>query len=115
LWIAAPNLVSSAWFFSSIASPYMGLGSGSGRRCTESMSWSWCSVASKCSSSILVIAPMSPGPHRLDLLVVLALTLDEVPDADRLLLVVDDQLALRAHRALVDAEDAQLARRACRS
>jgi hypothetical protein len=41
----------------------MGLGRGSGRRCTESMSWSWCSVASKCSSSIFVTAPMSPGPR----------------------------------------------------
>ena len=44
-----------------------------------------------------------------DLDVVLALELEQVRDLERLLAVVDEQLRVLLHRALVDAEDAELA------
>ena len=49
------------------------------------------------------------GDRLLDLDVVLALELEQVADLERLLAVVDEQLRVLAHRALVDAEHAELA------
>ena len=49
------------------------------------------------------------GNRLRDLDVVLALELEQVPDLERLLAVVDEQLRVLLHRALVDAEDAELA------
>ena len=49
------------------------------------------------------------GYRLVDLDVVLALELEQVPDLERLLAVVDEQLRVPLHRALVDAEDAELA------
>ena len=74
-----------------------------------SSSWLSCSTASKCSSSTLATAAMSPGIGLVDLDVVLALELEQVADLERLLAVVDEQLRVLLHRALVDAEDAELA------
>jgi hypothetical protein len=52
---------------------------------------------------------MSPGDRFGDLHVVLALELEQMAHLERLLAIVDEQLRVLLHRALVDAEDAELA------
>ena len=74
-----------------------------------SSSWLSCSTASKWISSTLATAAMSPGTACVDLDVVLALQLEQMPDLERLLAVVDEQLRVASHGALVDAEHAELA------
>jgi hypothetical protein len=75
-----------------MASPNMGLGSGSGLRRTASRSCeSW----------------RSP-PKLLDFDVLLALELEEVPDAKRLLGIVEVEVLFVPNRALVHAKDAEL-------
>src|SRR3546814_15771387 len=45
----------------------------------------------------------------LDLDVILALDAEQVTDLERFFAIVDEQLAVAAHRALIDAEHAELA------
>ena len=54
-------------------------------------------------------AQMSPGMAARDLGVLLALQLIQVRDLERLARVADEELRAGAHRALVHAEDAELA------
>ena len=76
------------------------------------------SRAARCRSAIsstLATAAMSPGTASVDLDVVLALQHEEVADLERLAAVADEELGVLGDRALVDAEDAELARRRDRS
>ncbi len=65
--------------------------------------------ASKWISSTLATAPMSPGTSASDLDVLLALQQEQVPDLERLAAVADEELRVLGDRALVHAEDADLA------
>ena len=77
--------------------------------------WMWssscesCSTQSKSISSTFATAAMSPGHRALDLDVLAALQHEEVPDLERLAAVADEELRVLGDRALVDAEDAELA------
>ncbi len=52
---------------------------------------------------------MSPGIASIDLDVILAFQLEQMSDLERFLAVVDEKLRVLLHRALIDAEHAQLA------
>ena len=84
-------------------------GNASGARWIWSSSCASCSTASKWISSTLATAAMSPGIACAISMCSLPLSLNRCADLERLLAVVDEQLRVLAHGALVDAEHAELA------
>ena len=100
---------SSPWRFGLIARPCTGTGKSSGLRWMCSSSAASCSTASKCSSSTLATAHDVAGVGARHLDVLLALQHEQVRHLEGLAAVADIELAALRHRALVHAEDAELA------
>ncbi len=84
----------------------MGLGMGRGIKCTESSSCESCRQALKRTSSTFAIAAISPARPR-ELRRGLCPACGTCADAHGLFLIVDEQVLLGLHRALMHAEDTQ--------
>ena len=97
--------------FGSIATPCIGVGNSSGFMWMWSSSCESCSTQSNSISSTLATAAMSPGTARSTLDVLASLQHEQVADLERLAAIADVELRVAGDRALVHAEDAELARR----
>ena len=107
---AVENFVSSAWFLSSTARPNMGLGRGSGLEVDAVELVAVVEDAVEVDLLDLGDGADVAGAELVDLVVLLALELEQVADAERLLVVVDEELGLGPRRC----PSGRGRRRACR-
>ena len=95
--------------FGAIATPCIGVGNSSGRMWMWSSSCESCSTQSKLDLLDLRDRRDVAGNGPVDLDVLRALQHEQVADLERLAAVADEELRVARDRALVHAEDAELA------